>query len=269
MTPAAAEQTNTGLSVDHGHRGRVGGLDDDFGRRDRCSSCRCRRANRWAPGCPGRGDAGRRGRCGVNGRQGGGRRRADTAALTQLGETGELLFVEVTHWQFHTPLSSSCGILQPGGIGGIGLLAGQSLGIRAPCGTPAIAGAAVVTVGAGGCVVGAAVGAGAGGWVVGAAVGAGAAVGDGAAVAAGVGAPAVVAGAGGVVDAGDSDRGASGAAPALVCGGAVAMAPGAGVSAGAVGPAEAAVAVTAAAAAAPRSAAPAMVSAVVSEWTTM
>ena len=258
MTPAAAEQSHAGLSIDHRHRGGVGRLDDDPRRRDRGSSCRRRRTIRWAPGSLSRGDSNRSGRCSVDGRLGGGRRRADAAALAQLGETGELLFVEFAHWQFHTPLSSSCGFLQPGGIGGIGLLAGQSLGMRAPCGTPAIAGAAVVTVGDGGC-VGAAVVAGAGGC----------AVGDGAAVATGVGAPAVVTGAAGLVGAGDSGPGASGAAPALSCGGAAAMAPGAGVSAGAAGASEAAVAGTAVAADAARSAAPAMVSAVVSEWTTM
>ena len=32
-------------------------------------------------------------------------------------------------WQFQTPLSSKCGSTQPGGIGGIGVLAGQSAGI--------------------------------------------------------------------------------------------------------------------------------------------
>ena len=98
-------------------------------------------------------------------RSGGGRRR--WVALAQSGELGELLFVEFAHSQFHFPLSSSCGFSHPGGMGGIGLLAGQSLGMRAPEGTAA-EGAVVVDGGLGAAVVGAD-GAGAGaGWVAGA-----------------------------------------------------------------------------------------------------
>jgi len=52
----------------------------------------------------------------------------------EAGETGELLFVEFGHWQFHTPLSSSWGCSQSGGIGGIGRVGGQSAGIRASLG---------------------------------------------------------------------------------------------------------------------------------------
>jgi hypothetical protein len=59
-------------------------------------------------------------------------------------------------WQFHTPLSSSCGCWQFGGIGGMGLFFGQSLG------TPR--GHVVVVVGI---VVGVVVGLGAGATVVG------------------------------------------------------------------------------------------------------
>jgi len=88
-----------------------------------------------------------RGRCRI-GRRG----RARGSARGKAGKAGFEIRICVSgheaqsSWQFHTPLSSSCGCLQFGGIGGMGFPAGQSLGT--PGGrVVVVTGATVVVVG--------------------------------------------------------------------------------------------------------------------------
>lgn len=100
------------------------------------------------------------------------------------------MIVQLSHSQFHTPLSSSWGFLHPGGIGGIGWFGGQSLGMRAPGGRVVPVGAVVVVVALGTVVVGDGDGAGAGagaGVDTGPGMGAGAGDGEGAGAGAGAG----------------------------------------------------------------------------------